>query len=282
MKHLIAALITPIALFAAPVAAQPLTAGEVELRIEALGDIPADSATIPVQIVGRGKDEAAAKADLAKKERETYAALAKLGIPAAKIKPVADDEAQYPIVTEAAEGYACEEDAAEAARDAAMRMRFNSEPTVIAAPPVLITTSSAPRCNPEVTRSRTLLVTVDDLTKLPAIAKLSSEDYYARTKGTFFHRDEAAAHSAAIAEAIAKARADAEVYAAAMGLRVVRIVRVSNTKPKINWPDLIMLGGGFVSDLDMATAEDMAAYRLRALVAGQFAGVTIDFVLGPK
>jgi hypothetical protein len=163
-----------------------------------------------------------------------------------------------------------------------MRMRFAAEPVAAVPAPVDVTTTAAPGCDPEVVRSRTLMVTVDDLTKLPAIAKLSSEDYYLQTKGTFFHRDEPAAHTAAIAEAIAKARADAEVYAAAMGMRVVRIVRVGNVKPKINWPDLIMLGGGFVSDLDMATAEEMAAYRLRALVAGQFAGVTIDFVLAPK
>ncbi len=268
MKHLFVLVAAPFALVAAPLAAQPLGAGEVELRIEALGDIAADSAIIPIQITGRGKDEAAAKSDLAEKEKDVRSGLVVIGIPMSKVELSRVDQPQYPVVESASVDYGC----------AAAAVATETSP-------VVTTDGGEPSVSCEdKTETKLLMVTVDDLTKLPDIAGLSDQqyDYYVVTSGKFFHRDPKAAHSAAIAEAIAKARADAEVYAAAMGLRVVRMVSVGNSKPKINWPDLIMLGGGFVSGLDLETAEKMGVYQLRALVAGQFAGVTIDFVLGPK
>ena len=271
MKLLFAPVAALLALAATPLAAQTLTAplapGEIELKIEALGDIPADTATIPVQIVGRGATEALAKADLAKKEKAVRAGLAKLGIPVAKIVAVRDDEPQYATVTDAP--YNC-------AADAAAVYSTAADAATAAA-----RAGDSVGCD-EKLEARTLMVTVEDLTKLPEIAELVEEGYYIRATGTFFHRDEQASHSAAVAEAIAKARVEADTYAAAMGMRVVRMVRVGNAKPKINWPDLMMLFGGFASGLDLPRGESNALYELRALAAAHFAGVTIDFVLAPK
>ena len=126
------------------------------------------------------------------------------------------------------------------------------------------------------------MITVEDLTKLPGIMELADGDYYSRSMGRFYHRDEAAAHTAAIAKAIANARTEADAYAAALGMRVVRVIRVGNAKPKVNWPDLMMLFGGITNGMDPGTTESTALYELRAMAAAHFAGVTIDFVIAPK
>lgn len=278
MKHLLTPAAALLALVAAPAfAAEPPAAGEIELHVEALGDIPADTAVVPLQLVGRGATEAAAKADLAKKEKELYAGLAKLGIPRAKIEPVSDNEPQYATVIEATYPEACAGAAA-----AAMRMKLASEPVQTVPAPVIVPIGAEIGCNPEVTKSRTFMVTVEDLSKLPAVAKLVKEDYYTITLGRYYARDPKAAHTAAVGEAIAKAREEAEAYAAAMGYRVVRMVHAGNAKAKLNWPDLFMLGGGIVADIGGMGGEDDAIYTLRAFAAGHFAGVTIDFVIAPK
>jgi uncharacterized protein YggE len=277
MKRLLAPAAALLALVAAPpLAAEALAPGEIALHVEALGDIPADTAVIPLQIFGRGKDEAAAKSDLAKKEKDAYAALAKLGIPRAKIEPVKETETQYAPALETAVPYGC------AAAAAAERIMLASEPASVMAPPPIITSSTQPDCNPDVVRSRTLMVTVEELTKLPEVAKLVDKDSYTFSMGGYYARDPKAAHTAAVVEAIAKAREEAEAYAAAMGYRVLRMEHVGNAKAKINWPDLFMLGGGIAADVGEAGDEDAAIYQLRALAAGHFAGVTIDFVIAPK
>jgi uncharacterized protein len=266
MNRLFVSLAALFALVAAPLAAEPLAVGEIELKIEALGDTPADTAIIPIQLVGRGATEALAKADLAKKEKDFYAALTKLGIPRSKVEAAKEDEPRYPVIEAAA--YGCAE-AAVAAVDAAAD---EPAPTVI-----------APGCpKPEMRESLLLFVTVEDLTKIPELSEFAGDDYYSRSQGTFYSRDPKAAHTAAVAEAIANARAEAETYAAAMGYRVVRMVRVGNAKPKVNWPDLMMLFGGIYSGMGAGSSESAALYELRAMAAGHYAGVTIDFVLAPK
>lgn len=255
---------------ASPLAAQPvapvtLAPGEIELHIEALGRIPADTAVVPLQVVGHGKEAAAAKADLANKEAAVYASLARLGIPRAKIAPGKDIEPQYPVA-ETAYGVAC--DAAASPADSAAAAAAASVMGCDAVPPVA-------------TASRTLMVTVEDLNKLPEVTKLATDDNYFVSQGSFYARDPAAAHTAAVAKAITSARAEAEAYAAAMGYRVVRIIRLGNTKPEINWPDLMMLAGGFDTS-GSPGSENAALYELRAMVAAHYAGAAVDFVIAPK
>ncbi|MEO7690211.1 MAG: SIMPL domain-containing protein [Sphingomonas sp.] len=87
----------------------------------------------------------------------------------------------------------------------------------------------------------------------------------------FSLKDDRAAHQAAVKDAIAKARADAESYAAALGLHVVSITRVSNQGPEGAFPEAYlavmrtMTGQGGESD-DVVTE----------------ARVWIDFKLAPR
>ncbi len=275
MKALIAALITPIALFAAPAAAQTLAPGEIELHIEGLGDTPADTAVVPVQLTGRGDTTALAKADLAKKEREFYAAIAKLGIPRSKVEVAKEGEPSYSVI-ETAVPYEC---ATESVENLLVEATNADSPPVA---PRVVTTSSGDCPKPQERENRFLFVTVEDLSKLPALREFAGGDYYTRSRGHYFARDPKAAYAAAVAEAIANARAEAETYAAAMGYRVVRMVRVGNAKPKINWPDLMMMFGGIAMGMASGGGEEQSEYELRAMAAGQWAGVTIDFVIAPK
>lgn len=259
--------------FTSPVVAQTLAPGEIELHIEGLGDTPADTAVIPVQLTGRGDTAALAKADLAKKEKDFYAALAKLGIPRSKVEVAKEDEPSYAVI-ETAVPYECVPTTDPVSTDTAA-----SDPIV--ARPVVTTVS--PDCpKPQQRENLFLFVTVEDLSKLPELSEFVGETYYTRSRGHFYARDQKAAYAAAVAEAIANARAEAETYAAAMGYRVVRMVRVGNAKPKINWPDLMMMFGGIAMGMASGGGEVQSEYDLRAMAAGQWAGVTIDFVIAPK
>jgi hypothetical protein len=51
--------------------------------------------------------------------------------------------------------------------------------------------------------------------------------------------DPARAHQAALAQALGRARAEADAYAAALGWHILRIERVSNARPALSAADLI-------------------------------------------
>ena len=100
---------------------------------------------------------------------------------------------------------------------------------------------------------------------------LDSENQAMAGAPTFSLKDDRIAHRAAIADAIARARSDAEAYAAALGLHVVGIIRVSNqdqaTQDAESYADMMrqMMGQGESSN-DVVTQ----------------ARVSIDFRLAPR
>ena len=100
---------------------------------------------------------------------------------------------------------------------------------------------------------------------------LDSENQAMAGAPTFSLKDDRIAHRAAIADAIARARSDAEAYAAALGLHVVGIIRVSNqdqaTQDAESYADMMrqMMGQGEGSN-DVVTQ----------------ARVSIDFRLAPR
>jgi uncharacterized protein YggE len=100
---------------------------------------------------------------------------------------------------------------------------------------------------------------------------LDAEDQGMAGAPAFSLKDDRAAHQAAVKDAIAKARAEAESYAAALGLHVVGITRVSNQGPEGANPEAYlavmraMNGQGGESD-DVVTE----------------ARVWIDFKLAPR
>lgn len=246
--------------FTAPLAAQPLAAGEVALHIETTAQVPPDTAMVPINLVGTGKDEKAAAADLKQKEAELMAGLARLDIARSKVEFAADDEPRYAEIVAA-------ETSRDAGRDAACAA---TEPTD-AGFAACVSDKRAART------SRMATITVEDLIKLNEVRALGgSDDYYPLSQMQLYTRDPAAAKAKAVQQAIAQARAEAETYAAAMGYRVVRITRVSNAKPSLNLPDIMGLIGG------MAMRGRSEREEMRAMVGATMAGAAIDFVIAPK
>jgi uncharacterized protein len=257
--------------FTAPLAAQPLVAGEVALHIEATAQVPPDTAMVPINLVGTGQDAKAAAADLKQKEAELLAGLARLDIARSKVEFAADDDPRYAEV-EAVMRIACADYPAPV---------MNVERPNAAAPAVPRTVpvrAVIDGCEAQQARtSRMVTITVEDLTKLDGVRALGNgDDYYPLSQLQLFTRDPAAAKAKAVQQAIAQARAEAETYAAAMGYRVVRITRVSNAKPSLNLPDIMGLIGG------MAMRGRSDREEMRAMVGATMAGAAIDFVIAPK
>jgi uncharacterized protein YggE len=251
-------------LTAAAAPAQAQSGNEAVLHIEASAQVPPDNVVMPVQLIGRGKTEKAALADLLKKERELGEQLGEAGIGGDKVKTSPDSK--YPIVAFDApiEDAACV--AAEAAAAAA---------TPVPADKAIA--EACPQKELEATARKTLLVNVGDPKKLELLNTLGivgNDQGYGRTRPVYSQSDPLAARGKARDQAIATARAEADAYAASLGYRVVRIERVSNAKPALSLNEVI----GFI-----ATIEDRGSRMQPSWFAAVVTEtVAIDFVIAPK
>ncbi len=91
-------------------------------------------------------------------------------------------------------------------------------------------------------------VTLDDLTKISNVIDAAAQAGANNVRGiSFTLRDQDAVHADALRKAAAKARADAEVLAAALGLKIVRVLNVEET------------GGRFVPVMRTMSAAPAAA-----------------------
>ncbi len=194
---------------AAQVSTAPLALGEVLLETGAVGTstVPADLATINVAFSGSGQTDAAARADLDARYQRIVAAARGAGIAASAISRNAPD-------------------------GVADLRTFD----VMEEPPPLPEGGAAtagvpvPRPVPPHYFSGMAVVRVTDMTRMTALrgaldTAADSEPGNART--VYSLTDSRAARQAARAQALAMARADAESHAASLGMRVARIVRVS-------------------------------------------------------
>jgi uncharacterized protein YggE len=260
--------------FTAPLAAQPLAAGEVALHIEATAQVPPDTAIVPINLVGTGQDAKAAAADLKQKEAELLAGLARLDIARSKVEFAAEEDPRYAEVMAATE-LACADYPAPVT---SVEAPIVSNPAAPASPRAVPVRAVINGCEAQQARtSRMVTITVEDLTKLDGVRALGNgDDYYPLSQLQLYTRDPAAAKAKAVQQAIAQARAEADTYAAAMGYRVVRITRVSNAKPSLNLPDIMGLIGG------MAMRGRSEREEMRAMVGATMAGAAIDFVIAPK
>ena len=100
------------------------------------------------------------------------------------------------------------------------------------------------------TSSVGLQIELNDMTRLAAVRKLLSEREDVIAQPIILTlRDDSAAKREAVAQAIAKARQEADAYSGALGLRVARIVRVfdpaaTSEQPQV-WTQMIaMMNGG--------------------------------------
>jgi uncharacterized protein YggE len=116
------------------------------------------------------------------------------------------------------------------------------------------------------------------LSKLDAVQSAANTDgvntYRFYNNARFFTSDPVAASRKAREQAIAKAKAEADAYAATLGYRVVRMTRVSNSAPPF-------------SLLDMWRLMNIVDFNASRFQPSYYAGITpatveIDFVIAPK
>lgn len=131
---------------------------------------------------------------------------------------------------------------------------------------------------PKVRYSATSLITISDLAQIEKAQVVAGEagvPTYRFNSGTHYYTaDPAAAAKAAREQAIAKARKDADDYAASLGYHVVRMTRVSNASPSLGMRDLHSIVG----------YANTAPSRLNPSYFGSatYATVGIDFVIVPN
>ena len=123
---------------------------------------------------------------------------------------------------------------------------------------------------PEKSTVRTVQIRLPDVAKLQQVRDvLAAQDIAGIGAPELALTDDRAARAAAITDAVTKARGEADTYASAVGLRVLRITRVSNQSPQLfdmNQLDVLKRMTNLGGARDVTTD----------------ATVAIDFVMGPR
>lgn len=257
-------LIASAALLLAPLPVLAASGPEIELHIEAVGDAPPQQARVEFEIEavadtleGASKGLEAAGADLAAK-------FAKIGIKSEQITFKDQRQPEYPVPV-AVTTVSVRNDPAPQAK---------AKPPASPPPPVVIMPPMAAATKGQHRQRQTVTISLDSLDRLEEVRAKSREfsnNDYRTPRVIYVQRDPLAARDEAVAKAIKNARAEADRYAAAMGYRVVRVVRVSNAKPTLNLPDVFT----FISTIDRAGPNDRVS-------ASVWAGAAIDFVIAPN
>ena len=244
----------------------PVASPDTRLHIEALGEVPPDTATFTVSIEAVGADPAGADRALDDARASLVAALGNLGVAAGDVTLTVALISPPPGAVTVTLHTAGADAAAQrmAQIEAAARARSGT-----AAMPIV------PGMTGGASASGVLSVTLRDLSKKEQVARvLGAGNVFAVTQGVrLYAADPDKAHRAAVAQALAKARVEAGIYTAALGWRVLRVERVSNAKPGLSVADLI----GTLARVDGAGA----AGRSADIAGTSYAGVAIDFVVGP-
>lgn len=273
MKTLTALSLPVIALLAAgspALAAKSDTANEVTLHIDADAAIPPDRAEIVVPLNGTGATEAEARQDLKKKQDELEGELKRTGLDGAAINTsgmtkIADRSERA--------GMAEMDPEAEATCQAAISRAVKAKGARAGEAPAACTPST-----PAFAFQSSMTVTINDMAKLDALQSAASAQgipTYRFGNGVhYLTADPVAAAKAAREQAIAKARKEADDYAASLGYHVVRMIRLSNTSPAFSMADLHRL----------TTYADMAPSRMTPsyFASATYVTVGIDFVIAPN
>lgn len=276
MKTRAIAVLAALSMFITPTSAVAKP-NEIELHIEATVQAAPDRVILPLEVIGTGESDAGAKADLQKNEAELMDGLSKLGIDQGKVRPAERDTNGAGLIEfvdvgagDCAAGSAAAE-AAAAVGDAGARK--SSKRRNAAAQGAMDAAACA--ASPAVTVRKTLLVEVSDFSLIPEIsAQASAAASSGRVRPVYSQSDPIAARKKARDQAIAKARAEAEGYAEALGYKVVRIARVSNARPSINLQDVVT----FFIGIDDRSNRMQPSWFASNIIES----VAIDFVLAPK
>jgi uncharacterized protein YggE len=231
-------------------------ASEVALHIEANGIVAPDRVELPVPIEARGATREEAIAKLREKQDAFVSKLGEAGIGRDRITIQSPEEMANLVLTVDVVEY----DEAPAPL-AGAKARANAKPKP-----------------PQVRVSSTVTVRLDDLSKLDTVQNAATSDglnsYMFYNRARFTASDPAAAAQKAREQAVAKARAEADAYAATLGYRVIRMTRVSNGAPPF-------------SLLDMWRMMNIVDFNATRFQPSYYAGITpatvaIDFVIAPK
>jgi len=252
------------ALLLAPLPALAASSPEIELHIEAIGDAPPQQARVEFEIEAVADTPEGASKGLAAAGADLTAKFAKIGIKSEQIAFKDQRQPEYPVPVAVTTVPVRNEPAPQAKA----KTSPSPPPPVVVMPPMVAPTIRQHRQRQTVTIS---LDSLDRLEEVRAKAREFSSDDYRTPRVIYVQRDPVAARDEAVAKAIKNARAEADRYAAAMGYRVIRVVRVSNAKPALNLPDVF----SFISSIDRTGPND----RVTAAV---WAGAAIDFVIAPK
>lgn len=293
LKHFLAAAAFGMS---APAFAAP---GEIVLHIDGKGEVAPDIYTLTQMISAEGESKAAAEAEMGEAWKVTQERIRTAGFdPAtATLGPVTTTTE---IPATCATRVACENFAdaypvgpdGDAAFEAAAAATIASE--AVAEEPAFETKkkklSKAERkarderiaklMKPtwQAVATFDLTIPVADIPKLDASGLVDQDQTYLRMSGSPFGgrgfglKDREAARKTAIERATANARDEAEVYAAALGYKVVRIDKVSSATPPFSSQDFV----GFMTK--MASLGKDAGGAL----AGETAFIGVDFVIAPK
>lgn len=262
MKRIVSTACIALLLVAAPTAVLAAGAEPLTLHIEASAQVPPDRVTIPIYLIGQGKDQRAASAELEKKDRDARSSLAALGIDKSRIKSDAKPDIIKPVMAEATGACAAAQAAASAAAAAAEDASDDTAAVAI------------PECVPLKAITRTLTVELDDPAKAVDVIALGVGNDFRNSRPVYWQSNAPAAHTKARDMAIAKARAEANGYAAALGYHVVGMTRVSNAKPALSMQELI----GFFAGIEDRTNRMQPSLFVTTITEN----VEIDFVLEPN
>ncbi len=231
-----------------PVSVQPLAAGEVLLEVNALAYVTsrADRATLSVVVSAEGADAPAARRATEAKLARVVAAVRAAGIAAEDIDSSrVTTSVAYPLVT------------------ADMAIASAAAPTASEAEPPRTATGNA-----------TLTITIRNVERVePVRDVLAANEVESYQPPDYRLVDNSAQRREARLQAMRKARADAESYAASLNMRIVRVVRVT---------ERLGLGGlGLIaSEADTVGNLFSRSWR-RSPEVDTIVTVGVDFALAP-
>ena len=250
---------------ASPVTTQPLAANEVLVELSATGEAVsrADLPTLTYSFMSRGATEA----DARRAHDERVARLREAGRAAGAEIEVAD-----PVALGPTPDYAMTMDTLEMAVDAAADA---VEAGAGAAEAAAIEAPEEPPI-PEAVQG-TVTFRVRDIARVDALNQALTAD--GADEGlapeiAYSVNDDSGARRQARADAIAKARADAEAYAAAMDMRVARIVRVSE-RSGMDLMSMMFSNPAWAQQIEQMGQPQGPDISVRVVVG-------VDFALAPR
>ena len=246
---------------------QPLAQGEVLLEVNAIGvaSARADRATLMFTIRGTGESDAAAQADAEGKIRDIRALLRAQGILEAdiRIEPPSASGGDPADQAMAAATAAMNDAAAAAQREAGMPASASGQ-----LPP--------PNDRPAASSAAAAEVVVRSIDRLPAImAQLNQHSVNLLQGATYALSDDSGPRRQARLQAMEKARANAETYASALNMRVVRVLRVTERRGM----DVMALAA---SDRSLGGLLGFSGGRGNRAEVPSVAVIGVDFALAPR